>query len=99
MLSYRVSSLSSASRPSRRAEAPAAVCGGGEVTSLGIGQSSVIGRHLEISLEIRFAVNLGFSVILLNMRKFHYNRICVHNNTDLTLIRGSTTEMVSSSRK
>ena len=47
LLSYQVSSLSSASRPSRRAEAPAAVCGGGEEASLGRGQSSGIERVVD----------------------------------------------------
>ena len=41
-----VSSQSSASRPARRAEAPAAVCGGGEEASLGRGQSSGMKRQI-----------------------------------------------------
>ena len=55
--SYRVSSLSSASRPSRRAEAPAAVCGGGEEAFLGRGQSSGMERQIVCIPEIVFAQN------------------------------------------
>ena len=47
--SYRVSSPSSARTPSRRAGAPAGECDGGEVGSLGRGQSSAI-RNAYVTL-------------------------------------------------